>query len=230
MREARDEILWPRTIDEASRIQEALSTEVRIRPVRTRVHFVAGADAAFSATRVFGAACLFSYPELEIVEESSAVEKIVFPYVPGYLAFREGPAILRALRNLKTRPDLVLVDGQGIAHPRRFGIASHLGVLLDLPTIGCAKSRLVGEYAEPCRKKGSWSSLLYEGKIVGAVLRTRDSVRPLFVSAGHGIDLEDSIEFVLSCLGGFRHPEPLRRADILSRTGRRRSASVLSRR
>jgi len=226
MGKARLEILWPRTIDEASRLQEELSARVRIGPLKSRVRFVAGVDAAFSPDGAFAAACLFSYPGLELEEETTAIEKIAFPYVPAYFAFREGPAVLRALSGLKTKADLILVDGQGTAHPRGIGIASHLGVLLGLPTIGCAKSRLVGECAEPGLKKGSWSPLLYGGKIVGAVMRTRDGIRPLFVSPGHKIDLEKSLEFVLACVRSFRIPEPLRRADWLSKIAKKRWAAV----
>jgi deoxyribonuclease V len=151
------------------------------------------------------------------VEDVFAVTNCLFPYVPGFLSFREGPAIIEALSRLKIKPDLILLDGQGIAHPKGLGIASHIGILLDLPTVGCAKSRLVGEYKEPGSNKGAWSPLKFHGSIVGAVLRTRDSVRPLFVSPGHRIDLKASIEIVLGCIGRYRIPEPLRRADILSK-------------
>jgi deoxyribonuclease V len=141
--------------------------------------------------------------------------------VPGYLVFREGPAIIAALRGLRRQPDVLLVDGQGIAHPRSIGIASHLGVLLDLPAIGCAKTRLIGEYRVPALRKGSWSALHHEGAAVGAVLRTRDGTSPLFISPGHRMDRESSIRIVLACVGRYRIPEPLRCADMLSRSTRR---------
>jgi deoxyribonuclease V len=180
-------------------------------------------DAAFGEEEVIGTACLFSFPELEFLEETWALKKISVPYISGFLSFRESPAVLAALKKLATRPDLILVDGQGIAHPRRMGIASHLGVLLDTPTIGCAKSRLIGEYREPGVKKGNWSPLKIDQETVGAVLRTRDRVRPLFVSPGHRIDLKESIKVVLKATTGFRISEPLRRADRFSKILKKRS-------
>jgi deoxyribonuclease V len=166
---------------------------------------------------VAGAACLFTFPELSLVGEASAVEEVRFPYIPGYLSFREGPALIRALEKLRKPPDLLLIDGQGIAHPKRFGIASHLGVVLDMPSIGCAKSRLIGEYDEPGPLRGDWKPLIYKGNMVGAVLRTKDGVNPLFISPGHKTDLATSVEIVLACTAGYRIPEPVRRADSLSK-------------
>jgi len=209
----------PKTLDltQARRIQEQLREKVKILPFRGEPKFVAGVDAAFSEDEVFAAACLYRYPELAFVEEAHAVQILQFPYVPGYLSFREGPPIIAAAKKLKTKPDVILVDGQGIAHPRGAGIASFLGVMLNVPAIGCAKTRLVGDYREPGVKKGKWSQLEYEGKIVGAVLRTREGVKPLFLSPGHRMDLESSIRIVLSCVGKYRIPEPLRCADMLSK-------------
>lgn len=210
---------WPAafTIDEARDLQVRLREKVRIAPLKKDPGYVAGVDAAFSEDKVFAAACLYLFPELALLEERSAVRKLSFPYVPGYLAFREGPAIMAALELLPRRPDLILVDGQGIAHPRGMGIASYLGVLSGIPAIGCAKSRLVGEHDEPGRKKGDCSPLRFENKTIGAVLRTRDDTRPLFISPGHMIDLDSSIRLALACTGAFRIPEPLRCADMLSR-------------
>lgn len=210
-------IKWPDTIAEARELQERHRSRVRIVPLKKDPEFVAGADAAFSEDRVFAAACLYSYPDLTLIERSTATEASIYPYVPGYLFFREGKAIIAALNKLRTKPDIILVDGQGIAHPRGIGSASHLGVLLGKPTIGCAKTRLVGEYREPVKLKESWSEMIYEGRKMGAVLRTRDNVRPLFVSPGHGIDLEGAIRVTLRCVGRYRIPEPLRCADRLSR-------------
>ena len=149
---------------------------------------------------------------------ATASKPVSFPYVPGMLAFREGPVILEAVGKLKLRPDLLIVDGQGIAHPRRFGIASHIGLLLDIPTVGCAKTRLVGNYEPPLRSAGSTSFLTDAKETIGAVVRTRTGVKPVFVSIGHLIDLCDSIRVVLRSCRGYRLPEPLRRADHLSRT------------
>jgi deoxyribonuclease V len=210
-------IKWPDTIAEARELQERHRSRVRIVPLKKDPEFVAGADAAFSEDRVFAAACLYSYPDLTLIERSTATEASIYPYVPGYLFFREGKAIIAALNKLRTKPDIILVDGQGIAHPRGIGSASHLGVLLGKPTIGCAKTRLVGEYREPVKLKERWSEMIYEGRKMGAVLRTRDNVRPLFVSPGHVIDLEGAIRVTLRCVGRYRIPEPLRCADRLSR-------------
>jgi deoxyribonuclease V len=213
--------LWPASVAEARKVQERLAKKVRLRGPRKPPEYVAGVDAAFSENQVFAAACVYSYPALELVEETAAVEDIRFPYVPGFLSFREGFALIKAVRRLRRKPNVILVDGQGIAHPRRIGIASHVGVLLDIPTIGCAKSRLVGEAAEPGRERGNWTPLLYHGKIIGAVVRTKNGVRPLFISPGHRVNLAEAIELVLSCARGYRISEPLRRADALSKRMRR---------
>ncbi|GAB4407176.1 MAG: deoxyribonuclease V [Thermodesulfovibrionales bacterium] len=208
---------WPKDTSEAKEIQNLLKKRVRIIPIRKGVRFVAGVDAAFYKDEVIAVACLYKYPEITPVEDARAIMEVRFPYIPGFLSFREGPAVVKALKGLKTEPDVILFDGQGIAHPRGLGIASHIGVLFDRPTVGCAKSRLIGDYREPGRKKGQWSPLLYDRKIIGAVLRTRDNVRPVFVSPGHRIDLESSIEIVLNCAIRYRIPEPLRRADLVSK-------------
>jgi deoxyribonuclease V len=208
-------------VAEARRVQDRLAKRVRLAADRRRVSFVAAVDAAFTDNRVFAAACLFSFPALELVEETTVATPLRFPYVPGFLSFREGEGLVQAVRRLSRRPDVILVDGQGIAHPRRIGIASHLGVILDIPTVGCAKSRLVGEAVEPGRRAGQWTPLRYQGKIVGAVVRTRDGTKPLFVSPGHRIGLAGSIRLAVSCTRGYRIPEPLRRADALSKKLRR---------
>ncbi len=215
---------WPKTptIAEARKIQQQLRKKVRIVPLRKAPRYVAGVDAAFSDDAVYAAACLYRYDDLSLIEQAHAVQKLSFPYVPGFLSFREGPACIAAIGKLSTTPDVLFVDGQGIAHPRGIGIASHLGVLLDIPSIGCAKTRLVGEYREPGIRKGRWSPLSFEGEIVGAVLRTRDAVRPLFISPGHRIDLEGAIRIVLGCAGKFRIPEPIRCADMLSKKLKKR--------
>lgn len=207
-------IKWPTTIAEARRIQEDLSTKVTISALRTQVKTVAGVDAAFGGGMTFAAAALYDLETLSCLEESHHVEATRFPYVPGYLSFREGPAMIEAIAKLRQRPDLIMVDGQGIAHPRRLGIASFLGVLLEMPTIGCAKSRLVGEYREPPFAKGCWSDLTLNGETVGVVLRSRDRVRPLFVSPGHLITLAETLELVLRLCTRYRRcgtPMPSRR-------------------
>jgi deoxyribonuclease V len=210
---------WPGTfmITEARALQEQLRRKVRISPFPGEPRFVAGVDAAFSGDRVFAVACVYRFPDLVPLDQAMAVRKLSFPYVPGYLSFREGPAIIDALSRLRQPPDLVLVDGQGIAHPRGFGIASFIGVLLNVPAIGCAKSLLIGTYDEPGFRKGDWSPLAGEERIIGAVVRTRDRTRPLFVSAGHRMNLDSAIRFTLECTHTYRIPEPLRCADRLSK-------------
>ena len=214
---------WPKDLKRARKLQETLQRKVSIAPLKKKPEYIAGVDASFLNNKVIGVACLYNYPNMLLAEEAYAVAEILFPYIPGFLSFREGPVIIRAIRSLKIKPDLILFDGQGIAHPKGLGIASHIGVLLDMPTIGCAKSRLIGEYKEPGMKKGNQSSLRYHGKIVGAVLRTRDDVRPLFVSPGNKIDLRGSIEIALGCTQKYRLPEPLRRADFISKKIKRES-------
>ena len=215
---------WPGTIAGAKKIQERLSRRVKVIPYRGKPRYVAGVDAAFSVDRVFAAVCLYRYPELTLIERAYAVKKLLFPYVPGFLSFREGPAIIAAIKKLKNRPEVVLMDGQGIAHPRGIGIASHIGVLLGIPTIGCAKTRLIGEFREPGMKKGAWSVLRYKEKDVGAVLRAREGVKPLFVSPGHRMDIAGALRIVLGCTRGYRIPEPLRCADMMSKAMKRSDA------
>lgn len=213
--------LWTKDIQKAKEIQNTLSKKVRIVPLKKKIQFIAAVDASFIDDKVIAVATLFGYPELENIQDIIAVEKVLFPYIPGFLTFREGPAIITAIKKLKTKPDVILFDGQGIAHPRGIGIASHLGVILNIPTIGCAKSRLVGEFKEPGIECGSRKGLYYNGKKVGAVLRTRRDVKPVFVSPGHMIDIKSSIEIVMKCISLYRIPEPLRRADQLSKRHKR---------
>lgn len=214
---------WPQTISQARALQHILKNKVRVKPLTKQPRFVAGLDAAFTGDRVIGAACLFRYPDLTLIEETYAERKAEFPYVPGFLSFREGPVLIAVMDILPIKPDLILVDGQGIAHPLGLGLASHMGLLLNLPSIGCAKSRLVGEYEEPGLQRGSWSPLFYHNRMVGAVMRTRENVKPLFISPGHRIDLKDSIGVVMTCVSRYRIPEPLRRADFLSKKMKRAS-------
>jgi len=210
-------VRWPRDIAEAKDIQDRLKDKVRIIPLQKTPRTVAGVDATFFEDKIIGVACLYGYPEPNLIKETYAIKKTPFPYIPGYLSFREGPVIIMALKGLEIRPDIILFDGHGIAHQRGMGIATHIGIILGIPSIGCAKSRLIGDYKEPGPKKGDWSSIKYEGKVVGAVLRTKDNIRPIFVSPGHRIDLRDSIKVVLGCTTKYRIPEPLRRADHISK-------------
>jgi len=208
---------WPRNITAARESQLSLREKVKILPLGSSPRFIAGVDASSFNHKIIAVASLYSYPGIESLEDAHAIGKALFPYIPGFLSFREGPAILNAAKRMNSHPDVILVDGQGIAHPRGFGIASHIGVLLDVPAIGCAKSRLIGEYLEPGQERGEFSHITHAGQIVGAVLRTREGVKPLFVSPGHLITLEESLEIVIKCANRYRIPEPLRRADRISR-------------
>ena len=208
---------WPKNIRDAKAIQIALRDKVKIIPFKKPPQYIASVDASFTDDEIIAVTCIYKYPELVYIGHETAIKEATFPYVPGYLTFREGPAIIKAMSNLKIKPHVILFDGQGIAHPKGLGIASHIGVLLDMPTIGCAKSKLVGNYREPGFKKGNRSSLRYNGKIIGVVLRTKDNVRPVFVSPGHRIDLKNSIKIVCDCTSTYRIPEPLRRADFISK-------------
>ena len=176
---------------------------------------ICGVDAAYVNGQTVAAAVVYDYPTLTCREDAVAALPTTFPYIPGYLSFREGPAILAAINRLSTLPDLFIVDGQGIAHPRGIGIAAFLGVLLDRPTIGSAKSLLVGTYDEPPADRGSRTPLFYRGQTVGAVLRTRQGIRPLFVSPGHLVTIDEAVDIVLGCCTRYRLPEPQRAADRL---------------
>ncbi len=201
---------WADTLEDARRIQRELAPKVRIRPFKGELACIAGADAAYTDTHVVGAACLYTYPAIEFIESASYKMEIPFPYESGLLAFREGPAIAEAIKHLRNEPDLVIIDGHGIAHPEGIGIAAHIGVVLGKPTIGCAKTVLVGTYKEPGQKRGSRSRLLYDGEHIGFALRTRANVKPVYVSPGHMVDMESAAEIVLACATRFRLPEPIR--------------------
>lgn len=209
---------WPTTTGEARVIQEAmrqkLVTDGTLDPAG--LSLVAGCDVSFSraANRVYAAVVVLSYPELREVEVGLAEDTAKFPYVPGFLIYREGPVLERAFAALTREPDVILFDGHGMAHPRRFGIASHFGVLLDRPTIGVGKSRFVGEFTEPGPEPGDASPLIDHGEVIGCVLRTKRRVRPVFVSIGHRINLETAVDLVQRCCRGYRLPEPTRLAHL----------------
>ncbi|MEW6686842.1 MAG: deoxyribonuclease V [Candidatus Edwardsbacteria bacterium] len=206
-------------VEEAIQIQKELSKWTILKDGFSKINYIAGADASIDKEeRIISAGvCLFTYPNLELVEEVSAKKPLSFPYIPGLLSFREGPVLFDAISKLKTIPDVILFDGQGIAHPRGIGIATHLGILLNKPTIGCAKSNLCGTFKQPKQKRDSSSPLYLNGKIVGAVLRTKNYTQPIFVSPGHLISLKTAIYVVLACGKGYRIPEPLRHAHTLSK-------------
>ena len=209
---------WDITPREAVALQRELAPLIVREDRLGEVRRVAGVDVGFEDNgRITRAAiAVLSYPELELVEQSVARVPTRFPYVPGLLSFREVPAVLQAFEQLSQRPDLILYDGQGIAHPRRIGIASHVGLLLDIPSIGAAKSRLCGSHEEPPPQRGAWAPLTDRGEIIGAVLRTRDGVQPLYVSIGHRVSLETAIRWVLACTPRYRLPETTRWAHRLA--------------
>lgn len=208
---------WPTEKEEAKRLQKKLCKYVRIKPLDRPIRSVAGADASYLGDKVIGVISVFSYNDMRLIEEAWSIDTVRLPYIPGLLSFREGPSLLQALMKLSFIPDLILFDGHGICHPERFGLASHMGVILDLPTIGVAKSILLGKYEEPGPERGEWSHVLADEEIIGVVLRTRPYRKPLFISPGHLINFEDSIRVVLNCCGKFRIPEPLRRSHMVSR-------------
>ena len=196
-------------------MQSDLRSRIRCENDFGDIRTVAGADIALDPKTKTGFAgiIVYTFPALEEVERRSARGKLTFPYVPGLLSFREGPLLLRAFARLKTSPGLILFDGQGIAHPRRFGLASHLSLLLDSPGIGVAKSRLCGAHAEPASRAGAWTPLRDGNETIGAVLRTRDNTNPIFVSPGHRVSLGMAVEFTFACCDGYRIPRPTREAD-----------------
>jgi len=209
---------WPKTVAVARSIQESLRHEVIKKDVLTKPQRVAGVDVGFEqgGTVTRAAVAVLDFPDLTLREHAIVRRKTRFPYVPGYLSFREAPAILAALKKLREKPDLLLCDGQGLAHPRRFGLACHLGVLADIPSIGVAKSRLIGDHGRLLESKGAWAPLLIDGERIGAVLRTRSGVHPLYISIGHRISLRTAIKYVLLCTTKYRLPETTRHAHKLA--------------
>jgi deoxyribonuclease V len=234
---------WNLSVTEAIALQKRFAGRVRLTPVRKVPKLVAGLDCAFSKNgrEIVAVAIVLKLPDktvipaeagihFDIVETATVVQKVTFPYIPGLLSFREAPACIAAVEKLKLSPNVFIIDGQGIAHPRRLGIASHLGLFFDKPTIGCAKSRLIGEFEMPPLKKGSYSPLKITGRvgslphqytqvtnheIIGVVLRTRTNVNPVFVSVGNKCTLDDAIRIVLACTTKYRIPEPTRLAHQL---------------
>jgi deoxyribonuclease V len=211
---------WPKsdapTPREAAELQRAWAKRVITHGASNEISTIAGVDVGVRDDVASAAVCVFSFPELRLLARASATQPVVFPYVPGLLGFREVPCIVAAFEKLQLTPDLLLVDGHGIAHPRRFGVATHLGVELDLPSIGCAKSLLIGDYREPANARGSSTRLVHQGEVIGRALRTRAGVKPVFVSIGHRVDLASSVRIVLRCTRGLRLPEPIRAAHNLA--------------
>ncbi len=208
------------SLTEAKQLQSQFRERVITVDQDTLPQIIAGVDVAFPQGREIATAAIvvMEYPGLQVIETVSESIPTDFPYVPGYLSFRELPALLAAWEKLRSDPDLIFVDGQGVAHPRRFGIACHLGVVLDKPAIGVAKSRLVGTHNPVPPEKGQWVPLLDKGEIIGAVVRSRIRVKPLYISSGHKIQLSTAIGYVQACLTRYRLPEPTRLADKLSKS------------
>ncbi|MFC1981869.1 deoxyribonuclease V [Chloroflexota bacterium] len=207
---------WHLQSADALDLQRRLAVRVSRTGEVIEPHFIAGVDIAAGGARgvATGAVVVLSYPDLRVVETKIVRGKLDFPYVPGLLSFRELPLTLAACEKLSITPDLVLVDGQGVAHPRRFGLASHLGLFLDTPTIGCAKSLLCGSHEVPGAEPGSRAEIIDRGETVGVALRTRPGVKPVYVSTGHKVDLETAVHWVMNCCCGYRLPEPTRLAHL----------------
>lgn len=215
---------WNVSPQEAREIQDRIRPLVRVEGGPSRLRHIAGVDVSYDrrSGMQWAGVVVLAVPSLEPVEERWASTPIAFPYVPGLLSFREIPALIGPLESLQTEPDVIMCDGQGIAHPKRLGLAAHLGVLIGKPTIGCAKSRLMGEYAPVGETRGSTSPLCYQGRTVGAVVRTRTKVNPMFISPGYGLGLEPAVRLVLQYGGSYRVPTPTRLADRLVGRVRRR--------
>ncbi|HWH16388.1 MAG TPA: deoxyribonuclease V [Candidatus Paceibacterota bacterium] len=220
---------WDLTPRDAIALQKELAARVALTPLTAEPSRIGGCDVSMNrfAKEGFAGFVTLSYPNLETLATSAVKAAIPFPYVPGLLSFREIPMLLSAWEALSEKPDVLLVDGIGIAHPRRLGIASHLGILLDLPTIGCAKSVLIGAYVEPGNEPGDWAPLRdpKSGETIGAALRTKRNVKPLFVSPGHRITLEDSLSLVMRSVRKHRLPEPTRLAHLLTNEARRKNGA-----
>jgi deoxyribonuclease V len=207
---------WDKSSQDARRLQMKLATHVIRKNRLGAVKTVAGIDVGIKGDMACAAVVVLNFPGLDITAQSTATRRVTCPYIPGLLSFREGPVILDAFDRLEHKPDLLIFDGQGIAHPSRLGIASHIGLLSDLPSIGCAKSRLCGQYQEPGVERGSHVLLMDHGEVIGAIVRTRTNVKPVFVSIGHRVDLKTSIDVVLRCCKGYRLPETTRLAHRLA--------------
>jgi deoxyribonuclease V len=201
---------WDLAPREAMQVQQELRRRVVTHNKLGAVRTVAGVDISTAGNRARAAIVLLDFPGLQPIAAAQADLPLTFPYIPGLLAFREGPAILAALEKLRAEPDLFIFDGQGLAHPRRMGIATHMGVVMDRPSIGCAKSRLCGDHAEVGPQVGAYAELYQQGEVIGAALRTREGVKPVYISIGHRLDLETALEYILRCGTGYRLPEPIR--------------------
>lgn len=208
---------WNLSPKQAIKIQNKLREKIKLKKLLIQPRLIAGVDVAFKKGKAIGVMAVMNYPEFKVIERMRKIIPISYPYIPGLLTFREGPVLEKCFRTIKSEPDVIIFDGQGIAHPRNMGIATHIGILLDKPTIGCAKSRLWGKYTEPKKKRDSFSYLLdNQNKRIGAVLRTKDNVKPVYISPGHEMDIGSAMRIILICTKKYRLPEPLRLAHHLT--------------
>jgi len=217
---------WDVSYAEAVRMQEFLGKKIKPGPLPSRLRYVAGADVSYEkhGDTFFAGVVVWDLKRGKAVEEAGARGMVNFPYIPGLLSFREAPVLVKAFGKVSSRVDAVIVDGQGVAHPRRFGLASHICLLVDKPGAGCAKTRLVGEHEQPGENKGDRTDLIHHGERVGIVLRTRKGVKPVFVSTGHRLGADEAAELVLMCTGKYRLPEPVRMAHNYVNRLRRKGA------
>ncbi len=220
--------IWEVTPAEAVALQRSLASRTVTDTPLKSWEVVAGCDVSHDrfSTTLYAGVVVLRADNFAVLERRAAVAQVDFPYTPGLLSFREAPVLLAALAKLEHTPDVVMCDGQGIAHPRRLGLASHVGLFLDRPCVGCAKSKLTGKYEEPGPEPGSRSPLLYRGQVIGSVVRTKARTLPVFVSPGHRIDLESSVRLVLGCCRGYRLPEPTRLAHLYVNEVRRGAAAM----
>lgn len=208
---------WNLSPKEAIARQRELREQTNLCPMTRPIQYIAGADISYnkSSDVIYAGVVVLDYQSMEVVQRSTVIDKMQFPYIPGLLSFREIPSILKAWKALPWQPDVIMMDGHGIAHPRRVGVATHFGLLTGCPSLGCAKKHLIGKYEEPAPSKGSFSPVFDMGEQIGYVVRTKDKVKQVWISPGHGMNLEQSREIALQCSRGYRIPEPTRQAHLM---------------
>lgn len=219
---------WDLSPTEAVALQRELASHLTLKPLEKEIRTIGAADISFNkfSDDIYAAIIVLDYDSMEIIERSTIKAKATFPYVPGLLSFREIPAYLQAWDQLVQKPDVMVMDGQGIAHPRRIGVGVHFGLLTGCPTMGCAKSVFVGKFDPPGPKKGDFSAMIHRDEVIGNALRTRDNVNPVYISPGHLMEMEDCRRIMLHCARGYRIPEPTRQADLLVNELRRADKDV----
>ena len=207
---------WDIQYSEAVKIQRELRERLILKAPEMTIKLVAGADVSYSkgSDVFFSSVVVLEMPRMNVVEEVTAEGKVDFPYIPGLLSFREAPILIKAFEKVRNTPDVIIFDGQGIAHPRGLGLASHMGLVLGLPSIGCAKKILVGTHDPVGSEVGDHTPLVYKGNVIGAALRTRQNVKPVFISPGHKMDISSAVEIAIKTGGGYKLPEPTRQAHL----------------